>query len=459
MKTGPVRFAGLGFAATTSLFFGLFMATPASVKAEENAEKKSSGFPPEVRAIFQKNCLICHSSQAKMGGLILESRDDLLKGGAHGAAIVSGDPEASRLVQMLEGALQPKMPMGGELKETEIAAIKSWIHSGAPRSNVGQTPATASAPALKIPDIRPTVDVSSQVGALAFSPDGKRLAVGGYREVRILNVADGTEWARLEGHAEVVRGVAFSPDGKLLAAAGGLPARSGEVKIWNLETRRPIHTIQAHDDCIYAVAFSPDGNRVATGSYDKLIYLWDVETGKQVKRLKDHIDAVFALAYSGDGKWLASAAQDSSVKIWDTASGERLYTLGEPRASLYSLTFHPSGRLWAAGGVDKVIRIWELTEKGGNLVQSMIGHEAAILRVLFSPDGKTLVTAGEDGRVKIWDAETLTERKVISGQSDWVTALKFNPEGDRLAVGRYDGSVSIYDPATYRETARMGLGK
>ncbi len=448
MKTGRVLLAGLA----AVLLCGTFTAT-----ARGAEESQNTGFPPEVGAIFQGNCVVCHSGQSKLGGLVLETRDDLLKGGAHGAAIVAGNPEASRMVQMLEGKLQPQMPMGGELKETEIAAIKAWIHSGAPRSNVGRVSATVSVPS--IPDIRPTVDVSPQVGALAFSPDGKRLAVGGYREVRILNVADGSEWARLEGHAEVVRGVAFSPDGKLLAAAGGLPARSGEVKIWNLETREPVHTIQAHDDCIYAVAFSPDGNRVATGSYDKLIYLWDVETGKQVKRLKDHIDAVFSLAFSADGKWLASAAQDSSVKIWDAASGERLYTLSEPLDSLYSLTFHPSGRRLAAGGVDKVIRVWDLTRKGGNLVQSMIGHEAAILRTAFSPDGKTLITAAEDGMLKIWDAETLTERKVVSGQSDWVMALEFDPEGDRLAVGRYDGSVSLYETTSYRETARMGFGK
>src|SRR6267143_1616850 len=99
--------------------------------------------------------------------------------------------------------------------------------------------------------------------------------------------------ATLSGHTEEVRAVAFSSDGKYLAAAGGLPARGGEVKIWDVEKRAAIVTIKGHADCIYAVAFSPDGKLIATSSYDKLIKIWDTSTGKELRTLKDHIDAVY----------------------------------------------------------------------------------------------------------------------------------------------------------------------
>ena len=413
------------------------------------------GFPPEVGAIFRGNCLPCHSAQSKMGGLALENHADLLKGGKHGPALVPGDSDASRLVQMLEGKVQPTMPMGGKLEPDQIAAIKAWIHSGAPASQ--QAAGLGSIPGGPIPDIHPTVAVSPQSGSVAFSPDSRWLAVGSYREVRLVDPANGEVAAKLAGHAEVVRAVAFSPNGKWLAAAGGLPSRWGEVKIWDLETRQLVHTLQGHDDCIYAVAFSPDGKLLATGSYDKLILLWDVASGRQVKRLKDHIDAVFSLSFSSDGRFLASAAQDSSVKIWDVNSGERLYTLGEPLDSLYSVSFHPSGRRLAAGGVDRVIRIWEVTENNGTLIRSMIGHEGPILQVAFSPDGKRLVTTAEDRTLKIWNPETLTEEKVLEKQSDWVMGLAFNREGNWLAVGRYDGSVSIYDASDYHQVAKLIL--
>ena len=137
-------------------------------------------------ALFLKIIVFpCHSSQSRMGGLVLETRTDLLKGGAHGAVIAPGDPERSRLVGMLEGKIVPRMPLNGELSATEIEAVKAWIHSGAP-GGMG-TESLAAAPGGAIPDIQPTVDVSAQVGALAFSSDGRWLAVAGYQNVRVMN--------------------------------------------------------------------------------------------------------------------------------------------------------------------------------------------------------------------------------------------------------------------------------
>ena len=126
-----------------------------------------------------------------------------------------------------------------------------------------------------------------------------------------------------------MRAIAFSRDGKRLAAAGGLPARKGEVKIWDVAAQTELATIAGHSDCIYAVAFSPDGAQLATASYDRLIKLWDVATGKEIRTLSDHIDAIYALAFTPDGKRLVTGAADRSVKVWDVATGERLYTLSE----------------------------------------------------------------------------------------------------------------------------------
>src|SRR5580700_11788372 len=105
---------------------------------------------------------------------------------------------------------------------------------------------------------------ASQIYSLAWAPDGATIALGGYKETRLVNSRTKKTIATLAGSAEAVRAVAFSQDGKLLAAAGGLPARKGEVKIWDLSTQTVKLTIAGNSDCVYAVAFSPGGSSIAT---------------------------------------------------------------------------------------------------------------------------------------------------------------------------------------------------
>ena len=385
-----------------------------------------------------------------MGGLIMESYADLMKGGGHGPAIVPGKAEESRLVQMLEGKVQPRMPFGGEpLPDTDIAVIKAWINAGAHGPAPGGAATSVAAP--PIPDIKPQVPTVSPVLSLRFSPDNRVLAAGGYHEVRLMDAATGGVLATLGGEADFVRSIAFSPDGKLLAAAGGPCQRSGEIKIWDLQSHQALRTMQGHKDCIYAVAWSPDGKLIASGSYDKTIKLWDAGSGKENRTLQDHIDAVFAVAFSPDGKRLASGSQDRSVKIWDVATGRRLYTLSDASDGITSLAYSPSGRQIAAAGYDKTIYIWDLGDEDGHLVQSLIADEDSILALLWSPDGKTIITSSSDGSIRFRDAETLNPTGVIAHQPDWVEALGISSDGKLLAAGRYNGTLSLYTAENYKQ--------
>src|ERR1700677_2075000 len=271
-------------------------------------------FTADVAPIFEENCLACHSSSVHKSGLILESYSSLMKGGKHGHPVLPHDAKGSLLVQMLEGDVGPQMPVNADpLPDSDIDRIKAWINAGAEGPAVTEAAQPLKAPS--IPEIQPDVAVVSPVTSAKFSPDGKLLAVGGYRQVRLIDPASGNVIATLSGHANYVRSIAFSPDGKLLAAAGGSPQLEGEIKIWELQSHQVLKTLTGHKDCIYSIAWSPDGKLIASGSYDKTVKLWDVAAGKEVSNLQDHIDAVFAVAFSLDGKRLASASQDRTVKI------------------------------------------------------------------------------------------------------------------------------------------------
>jgi tricorn protease-like protein len=414
----------------------------------------SPDFNTNVAPILKKNCLVCHSKGAHKSDFVLDNYENLMKGGKHGPAIVPRDANGSRLVAMLEGKLNPRMPLDDDpLPAGDIASIKAWIDAGAPGPSLNETTRQPALPPT--PDIKPEVPVVSPVASLRFSPDGKVLALGGYREVRLIDPGSGKLLATLSGHEHYVRSIAFSPDGKLMAAGGGMPQVEGEIRIWDVGSHQLVRTIQGHHDCIYSVAWSPDGKLIASGSYDRMVKLWDAATGKEVRNLQDHIDAVFAVAFSPDGKHLASASQDRTVKVWDVATGKRLYTLSDASDGLTTIAYSPSGDEVAAAGYDKTIYVWRLGEDDGHLVQSLIADQDALLALVWSADGKTIVTSSSDGSIRVRNTR-LDLMGVIDRQPDWVEALDISPDNQRLAAGRYNGSLSLYDVKTLQETtARM----
>ena len=430
---------------SVGLFQTLYRYVPFAILAASLATPLAAAdapsFAKDVAPILSANCAGCHAGDVTMGTLDLDSYAGIRKGGHSGPVLVPGKSAESLLYLRITGKVTPAMPLNGKhLADSDIETIRRWIDAGASPPTAAEA-AAAHAPA--IPDIKPRRPVKPLISALAFAPNGKLIALGSFKEVRLVDPAAGTTIATLPGESEDVRAVAFSHDGHLLAAAGGLPARSGEVKIWDLDKRAVIASVTGHNDCIYAVAFAPDGRSVATASYDKLIKLWDAATGKEIRTLKDHIDAVYALAFTPDGKRLVSASADRGAKIWDAVSGERLYTLSEPTDGLNTLVLDPTGQRVAAAGLDRTIRVWSLGEKGGTLLNSLIAHEDAILQLAWSPDGKFLASSSADRQVKIFRAADLTLVKAWP-QPDWALSLAYSPDGKSLAVGRFDGSFEVY---------------
>ena len=412
--------------------------------------QETPSYAADIAPLFAKNCVGCHSQKTKMGGLVLETFEDLRKGGTHGHAFISGNSSDSRLYEMVSGDIEPRMPFSADpLKRSEIELIRRWIDAGAAGPKLGETVALVESAGL--PKIEPTAPVKAQIFSLDYHPDGRTIALGQHRRVILASAETGKEISRLDGLSDVARGVSFSRDGKLLAVGGGFPGRAGEITIWDVESRRQLQAMEGHSDTVYEVAFSPDGKMLASSSYDKTVKLWDVESGGELRTFEDHIDAVYTLEFTADGRWLISGSADRSLKIWAPSTGERLYTLSEPLEGINSIAIHPSGKRVVAGGHDRTIRIWELEEGGGEMVNSLIAHQSAILRVAFSPDGKTLVTASADKTIKVFDAESLDEIATIAGQSDWVMSIDFSPDGTQFAAGRFDGSLSIYDMDNFRD--------
>ena len=117
MRTGRIHVA--------RLFLPLWLAASAWAQTAD-----LDFFEKSIRPVLVQSCQACHAAKIEQAGLRLDSRAALLKGGAHGPAIVPGDPSASLLIKAIrhEG---PKMPLGGKLKPAEIEAFETWVRQGA----------------------------------------------------------------------------------------------------------------------------------------------------------------------------------------------------------------------------------------------------------------------------------------------------------------------------------------
>lgn len=412
------------------------------------AAAQGVSFSKEIMPIFKEQCAKCHGIRKPQGGFSVASFELIAKGGKNGKALAATAAQSS-LYKYLTGELKPQMPIGGSLSKEELAKVKSWIDQGArPDVPPGKIMISESGiPTVDVPKIAVKVPVLPQVGALAWSADGKVLAAGVYKKVQLYDPATGQLIRELEGHADMVQDVEFSRSGKLLAAAGGPPAQLGEIKIWEVATGKLVRTINGHDDYIYSVSWGAEDKTLASASYDKLIKIWNAETGAEEKTLKDHADAVYGLTYNPPGNLLASASADRSVKVWDVASGKRIYTLSGHGDIVFALDWAPGGSELISAGADKTLRAWKVNAQAGNQARSTTAHGSTLNDAAFSRDGKLIASAGDDRVVKIWDATNGAEKKKIEGFSEGILSVAFSPDATQIAAGGFNGEIAIYTVA------------
>ena len=402
-----------------------------------------------VAPLLKKYCAGCHNAADKDGELAVDSFAELMRGGEHGPAVLPGDPESSRLIRLISGAAEPRMPPEGEPapSEGEIAVLVNWIEAGA-KGPDGEEPDRLS---LMVPEI-PTHTDTRPIASVDVSPDGKRLAVARFARVTVepyqwidaSGLKPSAEAVAIGEYPGKVNAVHFDATGEKLITASGVTGLGGVAAIWNVADGKLVREFKGHYDVLYDAELSPDGGVLATCSYDKEIILWDAATGEELRRLSGHNGAVYDVAFSPDGAFLASASADDTCKVWRVSDGERMDTLGQPLKEQYSVEFSPNGRLIVSGGADNRIRVWRFVSKNRPRINPLrfarFAHEGAVLQTRFTPDGSRLISIADDRTVKVWETRTFTEIHLQTTEA-LAQALAV-ASNDRFLLGSMEGGLT-----------------
>jgi WD40 repeat protein len=259
------------------------------------------------------------------------------------------NPEDGKLIRSFGVSNGPIRALAFSPDGSQIATIGTRTQPGLWDMVTGQSMVTSST----------VSENSSGRGEAVFSPDRLRFAsFGDEHGLSVWDARSGKKLATLvlddSGFSTYVMALAYSPDGRRIASSQyGL---GNSICMWDAASYRQLWRQVTHggDD---ALAFSPDGRFLATGG-DLIIDIRDADSGEVVQSLPGFPRGVCGLAYSPDGRRIASASRDGAVRVWDSISGQELITL-DGEGELLSVTFSPDGRRIASLGDDRWVRIWD----------------------------------------------------------------------------------------------------
>ncbi len=255
-------------------------------------------------------------------------------------------------------------------------------------------------------------DARKRAMALAWSPNGSMLALGFAGDKRnpetlqVISALSGEQVFAYVSNAgfwntqadKTISALAWSPDGTRLACGGG------EFKIDIFDTRlwRQHITYKGHNSAIYALAWSPDGRQIISTGADDAIHLWDAVTGKNVSTYFKHSSIVSGVAWSPNGQRIVSASYDKTAQVWNAVTGTSLATYRNHIERIQSVAWSPGGTRIATAGRDGSVHVWDANK--GTPILTYKGHRDSVSVVRWSPDGKRLATASADKTARVWYA-------------------------------------------------------
>jgi WD40 repeat protein len=277
-------------------------------------------------------------------------------------------------------------------------------------------------------------------GALAFSPDGKTVAVG--KEdgtIEITDSATGRQLRTLKGPFQSCRFLTFGPNGKTLASG----SMWGNIfTLWDLSTGSELNSLElaTPSNSGRSVAFAPDGKAVATGSESGEVELWDLASGGKTHGFRSIPSS--PVAFNRDGTILMGVGDDGAIKLWDPSSGRVLQSFGSFSNTASSIAFSPDGKTVAVGSKDGAISVWDLSTRTQLLAINKYSPPSS---AVFSPDGKALaVYSDKVDSASLWNFATGSIARTFPGHVGQM-GIFFSPDSTKFSIASIDGTIRLWD--------------
>lgn len=311
----------------------------------------------------------------------------------------------------------------------------------------------------------PVLPGDGVVNTIAFSPDGKAMAVGS-DTLQLWNpVTRQPEGGPVSGPG-MAETAAFSPDGRYLAVGYS----NGVLRIWRVDDEDglgPIVTTQpvGQNSYIESVAFGP-GDRLATGSDDGVVRLWTIAADGTVTQKPiqpSFAGAVYSVAFSQRGGLLAAGSEDDTARVWKIDGGGDAVSAGKAITGstnyVYAVAFNPAGTLLAIGSADRTVRLEGVSEPTSPaLLAVLTGPANYVYALAFSPDGRTLAAGSTDETVWLWQVDDPRAPELtasLTGPTGHVYSVAISPDGATLAAGGADAATHLWTIEPKRAVAAV----
>ncbi len=331
-----------------------------------------------------------------------------------------------------------------------------------------------------------TLKTNDAVSAVALSPDGLKLAVGGKDgSLKLVTPVEFKELVKLEaGHQGAITSLSFSANSLTLASVGV----DRTLRFWNVANGQLLSTVGAHIGGVNNVAINPNNTATYTVGDDGFLKFWQFPPPALPKTLPGHGAPIRALAMTADNANYYTGSDDRTVRQFAIAGAKEVRTLTGPQAGITSVATHPANTFIAAGTSDNRVFLWnsadpkipqqwlahagavhsmqmqatQLMSAGADglvkfwtipqIAPRTLTHPDAVLAAVASPDGKKLFTGSSDKFVRVWDTTKLAMEKQLVGHAGPVTAVAVSANLQILASGGADNTIRLWNQTTAKES-------